>query len=230
MSTVVANGIAHHVQDLGDPAAPPVVMIHGLVIGSLASWFFTIGPALAQTRRVRMYDLRAHGRSERVTSGFDTKTLAQDLEALTADLPTFDLVGHSWGALVALRFALEHPNRVRKLVVVEAPLPPASATELASFITADPTQLADALPESLKAAVKSGRRQAGRLVESVIFLARDTTLLADIRSEPEQDTRSLAVDTLCLYGDQSSCLAGGAKLVETTPRAKLRVLHGGHYL
>ncbi|MFT3695515.1 MAG: alpha/beta fold hydrolase [Kofleriaceae bacterium] len=230
MSTLVANGIAHHVQELGDPAAPPVVMIHGLVIGSLASWFFTIGPALARTRRVRMYDLRAHGRSARVPTGFDTQTLAADLNALTADLPAFDLVGHSWGALVALRFSLAHPDRVRKLVVVEAPIPPSSATELASFITADPAKIADALPDSLKTAVATGRRQAARLVESVIYLARDTSLLQDIRNEPEPDVANLQPDTLCLYGDTSSCLAGATKIIDTAPRAKLRVLHGGHYL
>lgn len=230
MSTVVANGIAHHVQELGDPAAPPVVMIHGLVIGSLASWFFTIGPALARTHRVRMYDLRSHGRSARTTSGFDTHTLATDLAALTADLPAFDLVGHSWGALVAIRFALEHPARVRKLVVVEAPLPPSSATELASFITADPAKIVDALPETLKAAVATGRRQAARLVEAVVYLARETTLLADIRDERAPDVGHLQADTLCLYGDASSCLAGATAIIDHAPHAKLRVLRGGHYL
>ena len=92
MSTLIANGVAHHVQELGPSDALPVVMTHGLVIGSLASWYFTVGPALARTRRVRMYDLRGHGRSARMPSGYDTHTLATDLDALTRDLPPFDLV------------------------------------------------------------------------------------------------------------------------------------------
>ena len=230
MSTLIANGVTHHVQELGPPNALPVVMTHGLVIGSLASWYFTVGPVLARTRRVRMYDLRGHGRSQRMTSGYDTTTLAADLEALTADLPAFDLVGHSWGALVALRFALAHPERVRRLVLVEAPLPPSSAVELAAFLTAEPAAILDALPESLKAAVSSGRRQAQRLVDTVVYLVRDTTLLADIRGEPEPDVSALASPTLCLYGDTSSCLPGGQQLARNAPHAKLVVLKGGHYL
>jgi pimeloyl-ACP methyl ester carboxylesterase len=230
LSTLIANGVTHHVQELGSPDALPVVMTHGLVIGSLASWYFTVGPVLARTRRVRMYDLRGHGRSQRMTSGYDTATLAADLEALTTDLSTFDLVGHSWGALVALRFALAHPERVRRLVVVEAPLPPSSAVELASFLTAKPETILDALPESLKAAVSSGRRQAQRLVDSVVYLVRDTTLLADIRAEPEPDVSGLVSPTLCLYGDSSTCLQGGERLAIAAPHAKLVVLKGGHYL
>ena len=230
MSTLIANGVAHHVQELGPSDALPVVMTHGLVIGSLASWYFTVGPALARTRRVRMYDLRGHGRSARMPSGYDTHTLATDLDALTRDLPPFDLVGHSWGALVALRFALEHPERVRRLVVVEAPIPPSSAVELASFLSAKPETILDSLPESLKTAVASGRRQAQRLVDSVVYLVRDTTLLADIRAEPDPDVSALASPTLCLYGDSSSCLAGGRHLAAAAPHAKLVVLHGGHYL
>jgi pimeloyl-ACP methyl ester carboxylesterase len=232
VSTLIANGVAHHVQELG-PEAPertPVVMTHGLVIGSLASWYFTAGPALAQTRRVRMYDLRGHGRSARVPTGYDTPTLARDLELLTHDLPRFDLVGHSWGALVALRYALEHPERVRRLVVVEAPLPPASAVEQAAFLTATPETIVEALPASLRGAVAAGRRQAQRLVDSVVFLVRDTTLLADIRAELEPDLTQLAAPVLCLYGDASTCRAGGERLARTAPNAKLVVLPGGHYL
>jgi len=231
VSTVVANGVAHHVQELGpvvERGAPPVVMLHGLVIGSLASWFFTAGPALAQSRRVRMYDLRGHGRSARVPSGYDTRTLATDLDELTHDLPPFDLVGHSWGALVALRFAHLHPECVRRLVIVEAPLPPASAIEMSAFLNAGPEAIIDALPESLRAAVASGRRQAQRLVESVVYLVRDTTLLADIRAEPEPVCTALP-PTLALYGDSSTCRPGGEAFARKCG-AKLEILRGGHYL
>ena len=182
MPTVTANGLAMHVQELG--AGPPVVMAHGLVIGSLASWYFTAAPELAREHRVRMYDLRGHGRSARPPTGYDTTTLAGDLAALTEDLPAFDLVGHSWGGLVALRFALAHPERVRRLAIVEGPLPPSSALELASVLgpAVTPETLLAALPESLRAAVDTGRRQAERLVATVVALVRDTTLLADVRA------------------------------------------------
>ncbi len=234
MPLVTANGLRHHVQELG-AGGSPVVMLHGLLIGSLASWYFTAAPALAASHRVRVYDLRGHGRSEQVATGYDTTTLAADLEALTADLPAFDLVGHSWGALVALRFAIDHPARVRRLVLVEAPLPPSSALEMASFLSADtsPDRLLDALPESLRAAVASGRRQAERLLASVAYLVRDTTLLADVRAEPDPSDAELArlrVPTLALYGDRSACLPAGERLARVIPGARTHVLPGGHYL
>ena len=121
MPVLTVGGRQVHVQELGE--GPAVVMIHGLLVGSLASWYFTAAPDLARAHRVRMYDLRGHGRSGRADTGFDTRTLAGDLDALTADLPApFDVVGHSWGGLVALRYALAHPERpVRRLTLPRAP-------------------------------------------------------------------------------------------------------------
>ncbi|HEY3803593.1 MAG TPA: alpha/beta hydrolase [Kofleriaceae bacterium] len=227
MPILTVNGVATHVQELG--AGSPVVMAHGLVIGSLASWYFTAGADLARDHRVRMYDLRGHGRSARPASGYDTTTLARDLEALTAELPPFDLVGHSWGGLVALRFTLAYPERVRRLAVVEAPIPPSTAIDLLGP-DVTPEGLLNALPESLRSAVASGRRQAERLLATVVALVRDTTLLADVRAEPEPDARELRVPTLLAYGASSSCLAGGKKLAAQIPGAALHVLPGGHYL
>ena len=227
MPTVSVNGVATHVQELG--AGSPVVMTHGLIIGSLASWYFTAGPELAREHRVRMYDLRGHGRSSRPKTGYDTVTLARDLDALTKDLPKFDLVGHSWGGLVALRFALAHPDRVRRLAIVEAPVPPSTAIDLLGpDIT--PEGLVAALPESLRTAVASGRRQAQRLLETVVGLVRDTSLLADVRREPTPDPSRLHIPTMLAYGDRSSCLAGGRVLAAHMPHANFFVLRGGHYL
>lgn len=228
---ISANGIAMHVQELGE--GPPVVMIHGLLIGSLASWYFTAAPVLARDHRVRVYDLRGHGRSERATSGYDTHTLAQDLAALVGDLGPVDVVGHSWGALVALRFALEHPARVRRLVVVEAPLPPSSAVEMTSFLNSTPDGWLEALPPQLREAATGGRRQAKRLVDSLGFLILETSLLADLRGEPDVDDADLArlrVPVLLVYGDQSSCLPAGQRLATKISGARLAVLPGGHYI
>lgn len=241
MPLVAARGLRFHVQELG--AGPPLVMVHGLLIGSLASWYFTAAPTLARRRRVRLYDLRGHGRSERAPSGYDLASMAADLAALTADLPApIDLVGHSWGGLVALRFALDHPDRVRRLAVVEAPLPPAHSAQLAVMLggVADegddaltPARLIAALPPSLQAAVAGGRRQAERLLQSLQFLALESSLLADLRAEPDFADAALATlrcPVLCAYGDHSACLPAGDRLARLLPTARLLVLPGGHYL
>jgi pimeloyl-ACP methyl ester carboxylesterase len=232
MSFLTANRVRLHTAELG--AGPPVVMLHGLLIGSLASWYFTAAPALARTHAVRLYDLRGHGRSERPATGYDTATMAADLAALTADLPDgFDLVGHSYGALVALAFARAHPARVRRLAVVEAPLPPATFAEQHGWLTADPDHLVAALPPALQGAIAGGRRQAARLLATLRALAYDTTLLADLRAEPDLDATALAAitaPTLCVYGDRSSCRPAGERLAAQLPHARLALLPGGHYL
>jgi pimeloyl-ACP methyl ester carboxylesterase len=232
MPVVARAGRRVHVQELG--SGPPIVMIHGLLIGSIASWFFTAAPQLSQTHRVRMYDLRGHGRSEPATSGFDTGTLVADLAAVVDDLDgTLDLVGHSWGGLVALRFALAHPTRVRRLAIVEAPLPPASALAIADFMTRPREQMLEALPAPLRAAVASGRRQAERLVASLEALALRSTLIADVRAEPDLTDEQLAritAPTLVAYGDQSACAPAGERLARALPAARHVVLAGGHFL
>ncbi|HUJ57473.1 MAG TPA: alpha/beta hydrolase [Kofleriaceae bacterium] len=234
MPLVAAGGRTVHVQELGE--GPAVVMIHGLLIGSLASWYFTAAPQLARGHRVRMYDLRGHGRSERAAGGFDTATLAGDLAAVAGDLrEPFDLVGHSWGGLVALRFAREHPARVRRLAIVEAPLPPSSALEMASFLAGDglPARLLDALPAPLREAVAGGRRQAERLVKSIERLVLESSLLDDVRREPDPGDAELArvtAPTLLAYGDRSACAPAGARLARVLPHARHLVLPGGHYL
>jgi pimeloyl-ACP methyl ester carboxylesterase len=236
MPIVAAGGLALHVQELGAEGRP-VVMLHGLLIGSLASWYFTTGPVLARTHRVMMFDFRGHGRSERVPNGYDVATLADDLAEVTSELlDPFDLVGHSWGGLVALKFATVHPERVRRLVVVEAPLPPSSALEITSFLTPDgglPARLIDALPAPLREQLASGRRQAERLLRSLEYLVLESTLVEDVRAEPDPSDAVLSAipcPTLCVYGDRSACAPAGARLARVLPDARLLKLRGGHYL
>ncbi len=252
MPVVRANGLSFHVQILGEVGAPPLAMIHGLVVGSLAEWYFGPARRLAGAYRVLMSDLRGHGRSEVTASGYDVATLAGDLAALLplvdgapegagvesagamasadqASLERVTLVGHSWGALVALRFALDFPARVRRLVLIEAPLPPSVVPELAGIL-ADP---AAALPAPLAAALRDGNRRAHKLAAGVARLAFETTLLEDVRREPDLDDADLAkltVPTLLIYGRTSGCRPAGERLARTIPGAELVLLDGGHFI
>jgi pimeloyl-ACP methyl ester carboxylesterase len=228
MPMIAADGAKLHVQDIGE-AGTRVVMLHGLLIGSAASWYFTSAPVLARTHRVRVYDLRGHGMSDLAPSGYGVHSMAGDLAALveqTGD-QVVDLVGHSWGALVALRFALDQPARVRRLVLVEAPVPPSSVAEMNAFL--DGGELAAALPEQLRV----GGRRGERLVRSLSRLVMGTTLVDDLRAERDPDPRELAqlrCPTLLVYGDRSSCATGGRKLAEAIGGSRFVTLPGGHYL
>jgi pimeloyl-ACP methyl ester carboxylesterase len=233
---VAVRGVSFHVQELGERSGrPAVVMLHGLLLGSIASWYFNVAPVLARGRRVLLYDLRGHGMSERTPRGYDLATMAADLEGLLetlADGPV-DLVGHSFGALVALRFALDHPERVRRLVLVEAPLPPSEFRELDAFVTRPVDEMMEALPEGLREVVATGGRKAKRFAEAIHFLVAESSLLADLRAEqdiPDAELARLGRPVLCVYGDRSSCRPIGDRLASVIPGARLCVLPGGHYL
>lgn len=116
------NGIKLHYLQVGE--GPDLVMIHGFT-GNLASWHLKMVPMLRDTFRVLTYDLRGHGHSDVPPTGYSAGDMAADLEGLldVLEIEKATLVGHSYGADTALYFALKHPERVTRVVAIEAGLP-----------------------------------------------------------------------------------------------------------
>jgi pimeloyl-ACP methyl ester carboxylesterase len=209
-------------------------MLHGLFVGNSASWYFTCAPELVREFRVLLYDLRGHGKSTRAPTGYDTATMAADLLGLLdalAGYPRVALVGHSYGALVALTFSRLHPDRVAKLALVEAPSP-GGLPDVNKLFSLDVERMLEALPRTTRALFKSPRRSTLRLVEGLRFLGMQSSLLADLKAEhePRPEDLARAPDPLLVYGDQSSCLPFGEKLAQAVPRHRFKVLSGGHYI
>ncbi len=121
MPKVLANGINFHYLQVGE--GPDVVMLHGLT-GNLAVWHFSAIPALRADYRITTYDLRGHGRSDMPPSGYTTRDMAEDLRGVmdALGIERARLVGHSLGADVALHFAHLYPERVDRIVAIEAGL------------------------------------------------------------------------------------------------------------
>ena len=119
---LLRGGLRIHFQQVGE--GPDVVMIHGLT-GNLAVWHLKIVPMLWDHFRILTYDLRGHGYSDMPPSGYSADDMATDLEELMASLgiERAHLVGHSFGADVALYFAYRYPERVKQVVAIEAALP-----------------------------------------------------------------------------------------------------------
>jgi pimeloyl-ACP methyl ester carboxylesterase len=232
MPHVEHSGLSLHVQVMGE--GPPLAMLHGLLVGSMASWYFGAAPRLARRFRVLLSDLRGHGLSSPAT-GFDLASLVGDLEATLplAGAGSATLVGHSYGALVALRFALQRRHQVRRLVLVDAPLPPSQVPELTQFMARDPAEMLASLPKMMQDGIAGGSRAGRRLLAQLQRLVRESSLLADLAAEPDfsdDDLRALDVPVVLVYGDRSGCLPAGERLARTLPRARLRVLPGGHFL
>jgi pimeloyl-ACP methyl ester carboxylesterase len=102
---------------------PPLLLVHGWP----QTWYQyrLLMPALARDFRVIAVDQRGIGLSDKPEDGYDTGTLAADLVALMDALghQRFAVVGCDTGMLISYALAADHPERVDRLVVGEAPLP-----------------------------------------------------------------------------------------------------------
>jgi pimeloyl-ACP methyl ester carboxylesterase len=117
----LSHGIVH-VRIAGPEQGRPVVLVHGF---SVPSYVFdqTSADLAAAGYRVIRFDLYGRGWSDRPEVDYDRRLFADQLVELmdTLQIPKADLLGLSMGGAIAGRFAAEHPERVRSLVLV-APL------------------------------------------------------------------------------------------------------------
>ncbi len=113
----VSQGLRLNAWGWGEETAPPLVALHG-VRDHARSWD-AIAAAFPD-RRIVAPDLRGHGDS--AWAGFyPTEGFLIDLAALveTMRLASFDLIGHSLGGNIALRYAALYPEQVRRVVAIE---------------------------------------------------------------------------------------------------------------
>jgi pimeloyl-ACP methyl ester carboxylesterase len=120
---ITVNGIRLHCVVEGE--GPLVLLLHGFPETSHA-WRKQI-PALAKRFRVVAPDLRGYGRSDKPKgiAAYRTSVLADDIVALidAFDAERAHLVGHDWGGGVAWTVAIEHPEVVDRLAVLNCPHP-----------------------------------------------------------------------------------------------------------
>lgn len=106
----------HH-QITGPSSGPKLVFLHG-VLGFAANWR-TIAKAFESEFQVLAFDQRGHGRSFKPAVGYSPRDYATDLLDIIDELgwSRIHLVGHSMGGRNALQFAIDHPERVERLVI-----------------------------------------------------------------------------------------------------------------
>lgn len=115
--TVRANGIRINLWVGGD--GPPVLLLHGYP--QTAQMWHKIAPRLAEEYSVVCPDLRGYGDSDKPRDGYDKKTMARDMHELMLALghERYALVGHDRGGRVGHRQALDYPDAVTKLCVLD---------------------------------------------------------------------------------------------------------------
>ncbi|MGW4245597.1 alpha/beta fold hydrolase [Nocardia sp. NPDC004722] len=131
---IETNGISANVAIAG--SGPAVVLLHGFP-HTWRVWSEIIGP-LSERYRVIAPDLRGFGATTRAPDGYDADTLAADIAGILDALgeSTAAVVAIDAGTPVAVLLALRHPDRVRRLVVMEALLGTLPGAE--DFLAAGP--------------------------------------------------------------------------------------------
>jgi pimeloyl-ACP methyl ester carboxylesterase len=99
------------------------VLLHGY--GETGDMWAPLATDLSRDHTVIVPDLRGLGLSSKPKSGFDKKTQAEDVDVVMTALGVAqaDVVAHDIGNMVAFQFAARHPERVRRLVLIDAPVP-----------------------------------------------------------------------------------------------------------
>jgi pimeloyl-ACP methyl ester carboxylesterase len=116
---------------------PPLVLMHGYT-GSKLDWVDVVDH-FATARRVITYDHRGHGESDN-TGDATTYTFDQLLHDFTRlvdalALDHFDLLGHSMGGIISMRYAFDNSDRVHSLVLMD------TGAEMAGVIPPEWTEM-----------------------------------------------------------------------------------------
>ncbi len=119
---VTVNGVPHFYRMIGH--GEPFVVLHGGP-GMWHDELFPFFDDLATDHQVVFYDQRGNGKSlmgEITAENFTVDWLVSDLDELRTawGFDRINIIGHSWGGLLAMYYAAKHPSRVQRLVLIDA--------------------------------------------------------------------------------------------------------------
>lgn len=118
------DGISLHVAEDGDPAAPPLLLLHGIT-SSGATWNWIV-PELAERYRVLRLDFRGHGASDRAPGAYTLDGYVGDAAAVIEQAAGREcvVIGHSLGGATAAVLTQRHADLVVAAVMEDPPLMP----------------------------------------------------------------------------------------------------------
>ncbi|HVN07285.1 MAG TPA: alpha/beta hydrolase [Bryobacteraceae bacterium] len=250
MPKIRANGVNLHYITVG--MGPDIVMLHGF-LGNLAVWHLYMTPILRREYRVTTYDLRGHGYSDVTPNGYTAANMAEDLrcflDAMGIERPI--LIGHSFGADIAMYFSLLYPERVPKLLALEPGLAAlvhlrndkdwigwaawvAKLEECGIQVPEDKKTDAEYLLQlSLETPKFYGpARGLPRNREPLLHLIRHTTLMKDyevVGAMTLDAVRTIQTPTLLVYGNNSHFISSYEFLHRALPNCKSVLLPGGEH-
>jgi pimeloyl-ACP methyl ester carboxylesterase len=252
---VTVRGVRLHVAQAG--SGPPLLLLHGWP-QHWWSWRHLIAP-LAQHYTVIAPDLRGWGWSDAPPGTYAKSEFAADALALLdhEGLERVRVIGHDWGGYAAFLLALDHPERVQRMVTLDIPPPwpaPPSLRQLAlplvlsyQFLLASPLgapmlQRAPAFVRRLiRLASGPDMRWSRAELDTYAEVLRDadrarassacyrTFLTRELAASRHRRARELAVPTLLIMGGSSAL----HRVLRPRPAASLEVRvipRAGHFL
>ncbi len=237
MPEIALRGTRLHAQLLGDsgPERPLVLFLHGLVMDNLSSWFFTLATPMAREATVLLHDLRGHGRSARPESGYAVSEMVADLHALRRELQLLQrpawLIGNSFGGLLALAYAMEHPEHTAGLVLVDGQVADRPWAEgMVRSLGLEGAERDQMIAQRFEHWLgRHSPRKATRLARTARELVYGTSLVQDLAATPPFSDAALAAITqpvLGLYGSDSDVRPQAERLEHLLPRFELHLLEG----
>lgn len=131
MPTATVNGI--HLNYRVEGSGPPLVLAHGFSTGHYV--WDAVAERLSGRYQIIRHDHRGHGDSSKPPGPYRLQDYVDDTAALInyLGLDRVDLMGHSMGGRTALLFALKHPDRLGRLLLVGAAGAPPEGGQLKRF-------------------------------------------------------------------------------------------------
>jgi pimeloyl-ACP methyl ester carboxylesterase len=223
-------------------AGPAVVLLHGM--GSCADDWMLQFPALTEHTTALAVDLRGHGHTDAPPGPYTISGMAGDVAGLLAglDIEAAHVVGLSLGGLVAQSLTIDHPERVRSLMLVNtfARLRPQGIrgwiyllTRVVALLTGGVEQQAEVVAAGVFPHPEQAdlRRMATERLKANDPAAYRAAMRAVLRFDSRPDLGHIRIPTLVVAGAEDTTVSLAAKraLAEGIPGARLKVIPGsGH--
>jgi len=233
MPILAINNKSVHIQELNKSAPETIVLVHGM-FSNLSVYYFNIAPILATQFHVVLYDLKSHGMSEKMMTGYDLDSMTDDLFALmnALKLTQVYLGGYSFGGLIALKMAIRFPSLIKKLAVIEAPDP--SDEKARGIIEEYSREFLEHYVENFTdtTKVKMGKRQMEKNHRMYEYLFYQTSIKDDMVLEKDffedEAIEKVNQEVLLLYGLTSTCLDAGKTLNKKIKNSSIQIVNGDH--
>ncbi len=236
-------------EDVGE-GQRPFVMVHGFT-GSRDDFADVLEP-ITTLGRVLAPDLRGHGGTTNPGVGYSLEQLAADLGGFldAVGIPSCDLLGHSLGGMIVLRFTLNEPKRVDSLVLMNtaarahAKMPEWAFRVIRWGVRWIPMRwhwrAIRAFRRRMPAPMQRAQREMGpdrywdrlrRKLEALDPVVFDTLLRAIVEQEPVTNRlHEIRCPTLVLVGEEDAdFLKSSREMAEAIPEATLVVIENAHH-